>query len=75
MNTNGTHEGFFYNLFSVIDASLFFAVTFERLAKIFQSLKMIHRSYSRSYFNLLLIYGVAWTHVNTNLHKYKNSML
>ena len=34
---------------------------------------MIHCSYSRSYFNLLLIYGIAWTHVNTNLHKYKNS--
>ena len=72
-NTNGTLKGFFYHLFSNIYASLFFAVTFERLTKIFQSLKMIHRSYSRSYFNLLLMYSVALTHVNTNFHKYKNS--
>ena len=72
-NTNSTLKGFFYHLSSIIYTSLFFAVTFEKLTKIFQSLKMIHRSYSRSYFNLLLIYSVAWMHVNTNLHKYKNS--
>ena len=46
MNTNGTLGGFSYHLFSVIYASLFFAVrfvvTFERLAKSFQFLKMIH---------------------------------
>ena len=46
MNTNGTLGGFLYHLFSVIYASLFFAVrfvvTFERLAKSFQFLKMIH---------------------------------
>ena len=58
---------------SKVSFTIYSAVTFERLAKIFQSLKMIHCSYSRSYFNLLLIYGIAWTHVNTNLHKYKNS--
>ena len=34
---------------------------------------MIHSSYSGSYFNLLLIYGIVCTHVNTNLHKYQNS--
>ena len=38
--TNGTLEGFFYHLFSVIYTSLFyavrFAVTFERLTKTFQ---------------------------------------
>ena len=46
MNTDGTLGGFHYHLFSVIYASLFFAVrfvvTFERLAKSFQFLKMIH---------------------------------
>ena len=43
-NTNGTIRGLFYHLFSVIYASLFFAVgfveTFERLAKIYQFLKI-----------------------------------
>ena len=43
-NTNGTLRGLFYHLFSVIYASLFFAVrfveTFERLAKTFQFLKI-----------------------------------
>ena len=43
-NTNGTIRGLFYHLFSVIYASLFFAVcfveTFERLAKTFQFLKI-----------------------------------
>ena len=55
-NTNGILGGFFYHLFSVIYASPFFAVcfvlTFERRAKTFQFLKMIHSGYSRSYFNL-----------------------
>ena len=36
-----------------------FVVTFERLAKTFQFLKMIHNGNSRSYFNLFLIYTVA----------------
>ena len=62
-NTNGTLGGFFHHLFGVIYASLFFAVhfvvTFERLAKTFQFLKMIHGHYSRSYFNLFLIYTVV----------------
>ena len=44
MNTNGTLGGFSYHLFSVIYASLFFAVrfveTFERLAKTCQVLKI-----------------------------------
>ena len=65
-NTNGTLRGFFYHLFSVIYASLIFAVcfvvTFESLAKTVQVLKTICGGYSRSY-----------THVNTNVHKYKNS--
>ena len=43
-NTNGTLRGLFYHLFSVIYASLFFAVrfveTFERLAKTCQVLKI-----------------------------------
>ena len=43
-NTNGTIRGLFYHLFSVIYASLFFAVcfveTFERLAKTFQFWKI-----------------------------------
>ena len=43
-NTNGTLRGFFYHLFSVIYASLFFAVcfveTFERLAKTSQFLNI-----------------------------------
>ena len=43
-NTNGTLRGLFYHLFSVIYASLFFAVcfveTFERLAKTYQFLKI-----------------------------------
>ena len=43
-NTNGTIRGLFYHLFSVIYTSLFFAVgfveTFERLAKIYQFLKI-----------------------------------
>ena len=43
-NTNGTLRGLFYHLFSIIYASLFFAVrfveTFERLAKTYQFLKI-----------------------------------
>ena len=39
--------------------SVFNLVTFERLAKTFQFLKMINGSYSRSYFTLFLIYAVA----------------
>ena len=43
-NTNGTIRGLFYHLFSVIYASLFFAVCFvetlERLAKTYQFLKI-----------------------------------
>ena len=43
-NTNGTIRGLFYHLFSVIYASLFFAVrfveTFERLAKTSQFLNI-----------------------------------
>ena len=50
-----------------------FVETFERLTKIFQFLKMIHSRYSRSYFNLLLLYTIPCMHVNTNLHKYENS--
>ena len=53
-NTNGSIRGSFYHLFSVIYASLFFAVrfveTFERLANenisVFENL---HGSYSRSF--------------------------
>ena len=63
MSSNGTLQGFFYHLFSIIYASLFFVVyflvTFERLAKTFQFLKMIHSANSRSYFNLFSIYAVA----------------
>ena len=55
-NMKGTLGGFFYHLFSVIYTFLFFAVrfvvTFERLAKTFQFLKMIHGGYLRSYFDL-----------------------
>ena len=43
-NTNGTIRGLFYHLFSIIYASLFFAVcsleTLERLAKTYQFLKI-----------------------------------
>ena len=43
-NTNGSIRGLFYHLFSVIYASLFFAVCFletlERLAKTYQFLKI-----------------------------------
>ena len=43
-NTNGTIRGLFYQLFSIIYASLFFAVCFletlERLAKTYQFLKI-----------------------------------
>ena len=43
-NTNDTLRGLFYHIFSVIYASLFFAVhfveTFERLIKTFQVLKI-----------------------------------
>ena len=47
--------------------------TFERLAKTFQFLKMIHSGYSRSYFNLFLIYTVVYDASKYNLHTYKNS--
>ena len=71
-NTNSTLGGFF-NIYSAsYMPSLFFAVhfvrTFERLAKTFQFLKMIHSGYSRSYFNLFLIYVVA-----CDAHNYKPS--
>ena len=72
-NTNCILGGYFYYLFSIIYASLFFAVTFERHTRIFQSLKRIHSGYSRPNFNLLLIYGLACTQINTNLHKYESS--
>ena len=61
-------------IYSVLSTpSLFFAVrfvrTFERLANTFQFLKlMIHSSYTRSHFNLFLIYAVA-----CHVHKYKPS--
>ena len=55
-NMNGKLGYFFYHLFSVIYAFLFFAVRFvvifERLANTLQFLKIIHGGYSRSYFNL-----------------------
>ena len=51
-----------------------FVVTFERLAKTFQFLKMIHDGNSRSYINLFLIYTVARKRLQKyNLQKYKNS--
>ena len=60
-------------IYSVLSTpSLFFAVrfvrTFERLAKTVQFSKMIHSGYSRSYFNLFLIYAVA-----CDARKYKPS--
>ena len=39
--------------------AVYFVRTFERLAKTFQCLKTIYSGYSRSYFNLFLIYAVA----------------
>ena len=76
-NTNGTLRGSFIIYSALSTPSLFFAVsfvrTFERLAKTFQFLKMIHSGYSRSYFNLFLISLLRAMPVNTNLHKYKNS--
>ena len=59
MNMNGTLGGFFYHILNVLYPSLFFAVhfvvTFERLAKTFEFLQMIHGGYSRSYFSFFLI--------------------
>ena len=51
----------------------YFLVTFERLTKTFQFLKMIRGRNSRSYFNLFLIYAVVRDGLNTNLQKFKNS--
>ena len=51
----------------------YFLVTFERLTKTFQFLKMIRSRNSRSYFNLFLIYAVVRDGLNTNLQKFKNS--
>ena len=52
-----------YSALIFIYATLFlavrFVVTFESLAKTLQFLKMICGDYSRSYFNLFLIYTVA----------------
>lgn len=65
MNMNGTLGSFFYHLFSVLYPFLFFAVhfvvTFERLAKTFKFLQMIHGS------------SGATNVFYKNLHKYKNS--
>ena len=73
MHTNGTLGGFFYHLFSITYASLFFVVTFERLAKIFQYLKNDSPQLFKIIFQSLVNYGAACTRVNRNLHKYKNS--
>ena len=52
--TSGTLRGLFYHLFSVIYASLFFAVrfveTFERLAKTYQFLKIFTAVIQDHYF-------------------------
>ena len=62
---NGTLGSFFYHLFNVLYPFLFFAVhfvvTFERLAKTFKFLQMIHGS------------SGATNVFYKNLHKYKNS--
>jgi len=61
--------------FSVIYASLLFAVhfvvTFEKQANI----SVFESGYSRSYFNLFLIHAVTYNtqKSKTNLHKYVNS--
>ena len=72
-STNGTLGSFFYHLFSVIYASLFFALTFELARKNIPVFENDSQRLSGSCFNLLLIYGIVCTHVNTNLHKYQNS--
>ena len=52
-NMNGTLRGLFYHLFSVIYASLFFAVCFvetlERLPKNISVFENLHGGYSRSF--------------------------
>ena len=74
LRTRTVHSevSFIIFFFSFIPDSLFFTVlfvvTFERLAKTFQFLKMIHSSSSRSYFNLLFIYTIA-----CDARKYKSS--
>ena len=60
LRTQTVHLEVSFTIYSALSTpSLFFSVrfvrTFERLAKTFQFLKIIHSRYSRSYFNLSLI--------------------
>ena len=75
-NTNGTLAVFFYHLFSVFCVSLFFAlrflITFKRLTKTFQFLKMIDSGYSRSYFNLFLIHVITCDTHKLHEHTFTN---
>ena len=75
LRTQTVHLEVSFIIYSALSTpSLFFSVrfvrTFERLAKTFQFLKIIHSGYSRSHFNLFLIYAVA-----CNACKYKPSQI
>ena len=56
------HSEFSFIIYASLMFAACFVVTLESLTKTFQVLKMICGGYSRSYM-----------HVNTNVHKYKNS--
>ena len=75
-NTNGTLAVFFYHLFSVFYVSLFFSlrflITFKRLTKTFQFLKIIDSGYSRSYFNLFLIHVITCDTHKLHEHTFTN---
>ena len=60
-NTNSTLGVFCYHLFSVIYAFFIFCCMFcENFWKGHKNIPITHSGYSRSYFNLFLIYTVAW---------------
>ena len=56
-------------MYAFLVFAVHFVRTFERLTKTFQILKMIHSGYSKSYFNLFLIYVVcdAYKYTFTNI--------
>ena len=64
------HSEVSFIIYATLIFAVRFVVSFERLAKTFQVLKMICGSYSRSYLYLFLIYAV--TH---DTRKYKPSQI
>ena len=70
-NTNGT-LAFIQRFLCLPIFALRFLITFKRLTKTFQFLKMIDSGYSRSYFNLFLIHVITCDTHKLHEHTFTN---